>query len=39
MCRVGVLIFYAPEEQIMYLTVSSSFLVSFVMGERPEQGD
>jgi hypothetical protein len=32
-------IFYAPEAHIMYLTVSSSFLISFVMGERPEQGD
>ncbi len=30
----------APEAHIMYLTVSSSFLISFVMGgERPEQGD
>jgi hypothetical protein len=24
--------FYAPEAHIMYLTVSSSFLISFVMG-------
>ncbi len=32
--------FYAPEAHIMYLTVSSSFLISFVMGgERPKQGD
>ncbi len=31
---------YAPEANIMYLTVSSAFLISFLMGgERPEQGD
>ncbi len=26
-------LFYAPEAHIIYLTVSSSFLISFVMGE------
>jgi hypothetical protein len=38
--------FYALEAHIMYLTVSCSFLISFVMGdsglnapEVPEQGD
>jgi hypothetical protein len=27
------IIFYAPEAHITYLTISSSFLISFVMGE------
>jgi hypothetical protein len=29
----------AQEAHIIYLTVSFSFLISFVMGERPEQVD
>jgi hypothetical protein len=39
--HLGINSFYAPETHIMYLAVSSSFLISFVMGggERPEQGD
>ncbi len=35
-CRLQTLsvsYFYAPEAHIMYLTISSSFLISFVMGE------
>ncbi len=29
--------FYVPEAHIMYLTVSSSFLISFVMGGSPSR--
>jgi hypothetical protein len=40
---LGWAIFYAPETHIMYLTVVSCFLISFVMGggggEHPDQAN
>jgi hypothetical protein len=45
MRNVSFYFFYAPEALIMYLTVSSSFQISFEIGrggggwERPKQGD